>query len=102
MNRFSKLITCLGLIGLMMITSSSMVERTSLSNLPATIRPLVKEHIFGDDRPFAQGHASTVVQTNDHKYLVAWFGGTHEKHDDVGIWLSKGSPSNWSRPMEVA
>ncbi len=61
-----------------------------------------KDFIFGDDRPFAQCHASTLLRTEDGKFLVAWFGGTHEKHDDVGIWLSKGEPGHWSAPVEIA
>lgn len=67
-----------------------------------TVTMLEKEFVFGDDRPFAQCHASTVLRTDDGKFLVAWFAGTHEKHDDVGIWLSKGNPGNWSTPVEVA
>ena len=63
---------------------------------------VAKDFIFGDDRPFAQCHASTVLRTDDDKFLVAWFGGTHEKHDDVGIWLSKGGPGKWSAPVEIA
>ena len=63
---------------------------------------LTKGFIFGDDRPFAECHASTILRTADDKFLVAWFGGTHEKHDDVGIWLSKGEPGNWSPPVEIA
>lgn len=63
---------------------------------------LAKDFVFGDDRPFAQCHASTLLMTGDGKFLVAWFGGTHEKHDDVGIWLSKGEPGKWSAPVEVA
>jgi predicted neuraminidase len=66
------------------------------------ITMLAKDFIFGDDRPFAQCHASTLLRTDDGKYLVAWFGGTHEKHDDVGIWLSKGNPQNWPAPVELA
>lgn len=66
------------------------------------VTTLAKDFIFGDDRPFAQCHASTVLRTDDGKFLVAWFGGTHEKHDDVGIWLSKGEPDHWSKPKEVA
>src|SRR5688572_21588139 len=66
------------------------------------VEMIAKEFVFGDDRPFAQCHASTVLRTDDGKFLVAWFGGTHEKHDDVGIWLSKGEPGNWSAPKEVA
>jgi predicted neuraminidase len=63
---------------------------------------LERGFVFGDGQAFAQCHASTIVRTDDRKFLVAWFGGTHEKHDDVGIWLSKGTPENWSDPVEVA
>ena len=59
-------------------------------------------YVFEVPQPFLQCHASTVVHTRDGKFLVAWFGGTHEKHDDVGIWLSKGKPGQWSRPVEIA
>lgn len=67
-----------------------------------TVMMLAKDFVFGDDRPFAQCHASTVLRTEEGKFLVAWFGGTYEKHDDVGIWLSKGEPGQWSAPVEVA
>lgn len=70
------------------------------SNPP--IKTITRDFIFGDTRPFAQCHASTLVRAADNQFLVAWFGGTHEKHDDVGIWLSKGTPGNWSTPMQVA
>jgi predicted neuraminidase len=63
---------------------------------------VAKDFVFGDDRPFAQCHASTVVRLDDGQFLVAWFGGTEEKNPDVGIWLSKGQPGNWSAPKEVA
>jgi predicted neuraminidase len=33
---------------------------------------------------------------------AAWFGGTHEKHPDVAIWLSFFQNGNWSKPVEVA
>lgn len=68
----------------------------------AGVTMLTRDFVFGDDRPFAQCHASTLLRTEDGKFLVAWFGGTHEKHPDVGIWLSKGEPGNWSEPVEVA
>lgn len=67
-----------------------------------TILQIQHGFVFGDERQFGQAHASTILRTKDHQYLVAWFGGTHEKHDDVGIWLSKGKPGNWSAPIEVA
>lgn len=71
-----------------------------VAKAPVTL--LAKGFVFGDDRPFAQCHASTVLRTDDGKFLVAWFGGTHEKHDDVGILLSKGEPGSWSAPKEIA
>lgn len=66
------------------------------------IRTLEYEHVFGDDRPFAQCHASTIAPLGDGTYMVAWFAGSYEKHDDVGIWLSQGKLNNWSEPKMVA
>lgn len=55
------------------------------------------EHVFEEERPFAQSHASTIIDL-DEGYLLAWFAGSHEKNDDVGIWMAKGSSDNWSEP----
>jgi predicted neuraminidase len=60
------------------------------------------EFVFDKNQPFAQCHASTVLNIPNGSFLVAWFGGTHEKHDDVGIWLTKGRPGQWSKPVEIA
>ncbi len=46
------------------------------------------EFVFGDDRPFAECHASTLVETANGRLLCAWFGGTREKDPDVGIWMA--------------
>ncbi len=53
------------------------------------------------DVPFPSCHASTIVETEEG-LVAAWFGGTHEKHRDVGIWLSRLIDGNWSVPVEVA
>jgi predicted neuraminidase len=81
-------------------TNKSAGDQTA--NLKDTISVVVKEYVFETPQPFEQCHASTVLRTQDGKFLVAWFGGTHEKHDDVGIWLSKGGPGNWTTPTEIA
>ncbi|TFG49185.1 MAG: sialidase [Candidatus Brocadiia bacterium] len=50
---------------------------------------------------FPQCHASTIVETRDG-LVSAWFGGTHEKNPDVGIWLSRLTAQGWTAPVEVA
>ena len=54
-----------------------------------------------DDKPTPQCHASTIVETPGG-LVAAWFGGTHEKNPDVGIWVSRQEKAGWSRPVEVA
>lgn len=58
-------------------------------------------HVFGNDRPFEQCHASTMIDIRNGKYLFAWFAGTREKGDDVGIWMADGEPGKWS-PVRLA
>ncbi len=61
---------------------------------------LVQEFIY-EDAPFPECHASTLAET-PHGIVAAWFGGTHEKHPDVGIWLSRRVEDHWTAPVEVA
>lgn len=61
---------------------------------------LLSEFVF-KEAPFPSCHASTICPTEDG-VMVAWFGGTHEKHEDVGIWVAKKVSGAWSDPVEVA
>jgi len=61
-----------------------------------------KEFIFGDNRPFASCHASTLVALEDGSVLAAWFGGSREGAGDVAIWYSKRVGGKWSPPIKVA
>lgn len=47
-----------------------------------------------------QCHASTVEVSNGVP-VASWFGGTEEKNDDVGIWVSRKVDGKWSVPIEV-
>jgi predicted neuraminidase len=58
--------------------------------------------VFGAKRPFAQCHASTVAETADGNLVAAWFGGTAEKDDDVGIWYSVHNGKKWAAPARAA
>lgn len=62
----------------------------------------VQEHIFTSSSDFASCHASTLIQLENGAFLSAWFGGTREGHDDVGIWLARRERTVWSPPTRVA
>ena len=55
-----------------------------------------------DDKPTPSCHASTLVETADGVLMAAWFAGTAERNDDVGIWVSRFEGGAWTRPVEVA
>ncbi len=58
--------------------------------------------IFGENRPFAQCHASTIAQAGDGSLIAAWFAGTEEKDPDVGIWMSRYHDGEWIPPYLAA
>jgi alpha-L-fucosidase len=62
----------------------------------------VREELIFQDAPFAQCHASTLVETRKGEILAAWFGGTHEGNKDVKIWTSTNKSGKWSAPVVVA
>ncbi|MGI9427559.1 MAG: sialidase family protein, partial [Bythopirellula sp.] len=62
---------------------------------------LIRAEFIYESAPFPSCHASTILQTTDG-LVAAWFGGTHERHTDVGIWLSHHRGDGWSEPVEVA
>jgi predicted neuraminidase len=61
---------------------------------------LLSEFIF-EEAPFASAHASTIAASTDG-VTAAWFGGPHEGHPQVRIWLSHKADAAWSAPVEVA
>ncbi len=74
--------------------------------LPAVVgsddaKLVLSEFVYAlEDRATPECHASTLAES--HGTLVAaWFGGKHEKADDVGIWVSRKLSTGWTRPTEV-
>jgi predicted neuraminidase len=67
----------------------------------ATAPPIVQSEFIYERAPFPSAHASTIIETRDG-LVAAWFGGTKERHPDVGIWVSRRGASGWSTPVEVA
>lgn len=62
----------------------------------------VREEIYGDEREFTSGHASTLVQLASGDILAAWFGGAWEKSPDVAIYISRRSSEAWGKPVKIA
>jgi predicted neuraminidase len=63
---------------------------------------IVKSEFIYERAPYPSCHASTIVETSSGKMVAAWFGGTHEKHPDVGIWASRLENGRWTEGVEVA
>ncbi len=62
---------------------------------------VIEEFIYQiEDALTPQCHASTIAATGN-VIVAAWFGGTAEKNDDVGIWLSRKVGNRWSTPKEI-
>lgn len=53
-----------------------------------------------DDKPTPQCHATTIEEI-DSGLVAAWFGGSHEKNDDVGIWFAGLNEGSWSTPVQL-
>lgn len=58
------------------------------------------DFVFGEDRPFLECHASSIIQTATGDLLCAFFAGTKEKDSDVGIWVAKFTDGAWA-PLET-
>jgi len=87
---------------LLSISFLSFLCATGLSargqNLDAGV---VKMEFIADNPRTPTSHASTIIESQD-VLMAAWFGGTHERALDVGIWLSRNEGNGWSEPEEVA
>ena len=62
----------------------------------------VKGFLFNNGVPFLECHASTLIHLKNGNFITAWFGGTKEGENDVGIWMTRGRPDHWEKPFEVA
>jgi hypothetical protein len=75
----------------------------ALAPAPAPTSPaILKTELLYDRAPYPQAHASTIVETSAGTLAAAWFGGTHERHPDVGIWFSRHVDGRWQEAVEVA
>ena len=62
----------------------------------------VSDELIFNAPPFAQCHASTIVEVTPGKFLSAAFGGTRERNKDVCIWLTTKEDGEWGKPVKIA
>jgi len=62
---------------------------------------VVTSEFIYESAPFPSCHASTIEETKGG-LITAWFGGTHERHPDVCIYVSRLENGKWTAPQEVA
>jgi predicted neuraminidase len=92
---------CFILLTMTTVNLTARADDTSSSEaVPDGATPEVSEFIF-EDAPFPECHASTIAET-PAGLVAAWFGGTREGDQDVGIWVSRHVEGRWSDPVEVA
>ncbi len=60
---------------------------------------MMSEFIY-EKAPFPECHASTIEEI-EGGLIAAWFGGTEEKDEDVGIWISRNMGDGWTKVVEV-
>lgn len=71
------------------------------ADTPESHSAVVSAGFIYESAPFPSCHASTMAETPSG-IVAAWFGGTHEKHPDVGIWVARRVDGEWTTPVEVA
>lgn len=71
------------------------------SSADPRIAGLIKEEFIFGKAAFQQCHASTICETS-RGLVTAWFGGTKEGDEDVGIWSSYHDGLKWNGPQKIA
>lgn len=84
-------------VSIHLLTFGPVMADQPVADEPAIV---LREFIY-ETASFPECHASTIVETQG-ALVAAWFGGPHEKHPDVGIWVSRRDDGKWSAPAEVA
>ncbi len=83
-------------------SSVAWVEGGSGGETNAADSPVVAKEFIFETAPFRSCHASTIAETRDEGLVAAWFGGTREGADDVGIWVARREGGRWTEPAQAA
>jgi alpha-L-rhamnosidase len=70
------------------------------AQLPWWKQGIIVDEFVYNEAPYPSCHASTIAETPEGM-VAAWFGGTHERNPDVGIWVSHLKDGKWTPSVEV-
>lgn len=82
------------------LSSASILFAQPLNDFP--IKVISDSPIFLPSGAFKACHASTIVETEPGNFIAAWFAGSYEGANDVGIWTSFHKNNKWTAPLEIA
>ena len=85
----------------LLITCVALITFTACNTLPGFRDGIVLEEFVYEEAAFPSCHASTIAETPSG-LVTAFFGGTHERHPDVCIYLSRKTEEGWTAPVVVA
>ena len=73
-------------------------------DIPTVSPAITKDEFLYEQASFPQCHAATIVETKKGDLVATYFGGKHERHPDVCIWVSikKKGQQEWSKPILAA
>lgn len=102
MNTFFKIITYTFVLMVLLTNCIDQKRQNSQTKKQNDKKVLpIMDVVGGEDYSFPESHASTLIRLENGIFVVAWFGGTKEGNDDVGIYMSKGKPGKWSPPKKI-
>jgi predicted neuraminidase len=86
------------LLLLLLFATNGPFGSACLRAAPAAVR---HSTVVNADAPYPECHASTIVELPQGGLVAAWFGGTKERHPDVGIWVARHESGRWQPAREV-